>query len=126
MSDLGVEGKPKTAFDRAIETGDVDTVRSLLAKGEKPSNGVMYDGHRADFPEVTKELIMAGLIDVNEDLENFCDVLCMAIEIAIEQHKVGSEFVEWLLAHGANPNSTHSDAGDENSLSIAAGAGRKD
>lgn len=86
----------------------------------------MYDGHRADFPEVTKELIMAGLIDVNEDLENFCDVLCMAIEIAIEQPKVGSEFVEWLLAHGANPNSTHSDAGDENSLSIAAGAGRKD
>ena len=45
----------------------------------KPSSGAMFEGDRIEFPEVTKELIKAGLIDINADLDIFGDLLLMAV-----------------------------------------------
>ncbi len=79
MSNSIDEWENQRALDHAIETGDVNTVRTLLAKGVKPSSGAMFEGDRADFPEVTKELIKAGLIDINADLDMYGDLLLMAV-----------------------------------------------
>lgn len=79
MSDSTDEGKDQRVLDRAIETGDVNTVRTLLTTGVKPSSGTMFEGDRANFPEVTKELIKAGLIDINADLDIYGDLLLMAV-----------------------------------------------
>ena len=79
MSNSTDEGEDQRALDHAIETGDVNTVRTMLAKGVKLSSGAMFEGDRADFPEVTKELIKAGLIDINADLDMYGDLLLMAV-----------------------------------------------
>lgn len=79
MSDSTDKGEDQKALGHAIETGDVNTVRTMLEKGVKPSSGAMFEGDRADFPEVTKELIKAGLIDINADLDMYGDLLLMAV-----------------------------------------------
>ena len=67
------------SLSQGIKTGDVDTVRSCLAAGAKPTEEDVDEAESGEFPEVCKELIGAGAMDVNRNFRSGGDLLINAV-----------------------------------------------
>ena len=67
------------SLSQGIQTGDVDTVRSCLAAGAKPTEEDIDEAESGEFPEVCKELISVGAMDVNRDFGSGGDLLINAV-----------------------------------------------
>ena len=67
------------SLSQGIRTGNVDTVRSCLAAGAKPTEEDVDEAESGEFPEVCKELIGAGAMDVNRDFGSGGDLLINAV-----------------------------------------------
>ena len=67
------------SLSQGIRTGNVDTVRSCLSAGAKPTEEDIDEAESGKFPEVCKELIGAGAMDVNRDFGSGGDLLINAV-----------------------------------------------
>ena len=67
------------SLSQGIQTDDVDTVRSCLAAGAKPTEEDIDEAENGEFPEVCNELIGAGAMDVNRDFGSGGDLLSNAV-----------------------------------------------
>jgi len=68
-----------TSLSQGIKTGNVDAVRSWLAAGAKPTEEDVDEAEGGEFPEICKELISAGAMDIDRDFGSGGDLLINAV-----------------------------------------------
>ena len=65
------------SLSQGIKNGDI--VRSFLAAGAKPTEEDIDEAESGEFPEVCKELVGVGAMDVNRDFGSGGDLLINAV-----------------------------------------------